>query len=83
MNEAFNGSANTSCAAGFRVDKSPVEAKFAACQNVFEQYGYVFENGGYASADIESILEEYQRALDEAGYQEVLAEFQKQYEEWK
>lgn len=81
--EAFNGSANTSCAAGFRVDKSPVEAKFAACQNVFDQYGYVLENGGYASADIDSVLEEYQRALDEAGYQEVLAEFQKQYEEWK
>lgn len=81
--EEFNGSANTSCAAGFRADKSPVEAQFAACQNVLSQYGYVLENGGYASADIDSVLEEYQAALDEAGYQEVLAEFQRQYEEWK
>ncbi len=81
--EEFNGSANVSCAAGFRCDKAPVEAQFTACQNVFNQYGYILENGGYASSDIDSILEEYQAALDEAGYQDVLAEFQKQYNEWK
>lgn len=79
----FNGGANTSCAAGFRFDKSPVESQFAACQNVFEQYGFVLENGGVAVADVESTIAAYQAALDEAGYQDVLAEFQKQYNEWK
>lgn len=79
----FNGGANTSCAAGFRFDKTPVESQFAACQNVFEQYGFVLENGGVAVADIESTIAAYQAALDEAGYQDVLAEFQNQYNAWK
>lgn len=79
----FNGGANTSCAAGFRFDKTPVADKYAACQNVFEQYGFVLENGGVAVADVESTIAAYQAALDEAGYQDVIAEFQKQYNEWK
>lgn len=79
----FNGGAKTSPAAGFRFDKTPVEAQFSACQNVFETYGFPLENGGFAVADIDATLEAYQAALDEAGYQEVLAEFQSQYNAWK
>lgn len=79
----FNGGANTSCAAGFRFDKSPVDAQFSACQNVFEQYGFILENGGVAVADVDSTIAAYQAALDEAGYQDILAEFQRQYNEWK
>ena len=79
----FNGGANTSCAAGFRFDKTPVAAKYAACQTVFQQYGFVLENGGVAVADVDSTIAAYQAALDEAGYQDVLAEFQKQYDAWK
>ncbi len=79
----FNGGANTSCAAGFRFDKTPVSAQFSACQNVFEQYGYPLENGGFAEADVEATIEAYQKALDEAGYQDILAEFTKQYEDFK
>ena len=79
----FNGGAEISPAAGFRFDKTPVEAAFTACQNVFEEYGFALENGGIASADVESTIEAYQAALDEAGYQDILAEFQKQYDEWK
>jgi putative aldouronate transport system substrate-binding protein len=81
--KAFNGGATTSCAAGFRFDKTPVEAQFSACQNIFNEYGFILENGGFAVADVETKLSEYQAALDEAGYQDVLAEFQKQYNEWK
>lgn len=81
--EGFNGSANVSGAAGFRFDKKPVEAQFSACQNVFEQYGFSLENGGFAVSDVESTIEAYQAALDEAGYQEVLAEFTSQYDKWK
>lgn len=79
----FNGGANTSCAAGFRFDKTPVADKYAACQTVFEQYGFTLENGGVASADVDSTIAAYQSALDEAGYQDVLAEFQSQYDAWK
>ena len=79
----FNGGAKTSPAAGFRPDKTPVEAQFAACQNVFEQYGFPLENGGIPAADVEATIEAYQAALDEAGYQDILAEFTAQYNAWK
>mgnify|MGYP000852631250 CR=1 FL=1 len=79
----FNGGANTSCAAGFRFDKSKVEAEFKACQAVFDEYGFALENGGVASKDIDAKLADYQKALDEAGYQKVLAEFRSQYDAWK
>ena len=81
--KGFNGGANTSCAAGFRFDKKPVEAEFSACQAVFDEYGFALENGGVAVADIDAKIAEYQAALDEAGYQKVLAEFQSQYDAWK
>ena len=79
----FNSSALISCANGFQFDKTPVEAQYTACQTVFETYGFALENGGYASADVPAVLQEYQAALDEAGYQDVLAEAQRQYNEWK
>ena len=79
----FNGSAKTSCAAGFRFDPSPVEAQYTACMNVFDEYGFILENGGVAAADVESTIEAYQAALDEAGYQDVIAEFTAQYDAWK
>lgn len=78
-----NNEAETSCAAGFRFDKSNVEAQWTACVNVFDQYGFVLENGGYASADVPSIIGQFQAALDEAGYQDILTEAQTQYEAWK
>ena len=79
----FNGGATTSCAAGFRFDKSAVDAQYTACQNVFDTYGFPLENGGIPSSDVKATIEAYQKALDEAGYQDVLAEFQKQYDAWK
>lgn len=79
----FNGGAETSCAAGFRFDKTPVEAQYTACQNVFEEYGFQLENGAFPVAEVESKLAAYQAALDEAGYQAVLAEFKAQYDAWK
>lgn len=79
----FNGGAQTSCAAGFRFDKSSVETQYAACKNVFNEYGFVLENGGFGSSEVKNKIQEYQEALDEAGYQEILTEFQKQYDEWK
>lgn len=81
--KTFNGGANTSCAAGFRFDKSKVDAQFSACQNVFNEYGFPLENGGFAVADIDKALADYQTKLDEAGYQDILAEFSAQYEAWK
>ncbi len=79
----FNGGAETSCAAGFRFDKSEVEAQYSACQNLFEQYGFPLENGGVPEDAVEDYIAQYQEALDGAGYQDVLAAFQAQYDAWK
>lgn len=79
----FNGGAETSCAAGFRFDKSPVEASYTACKALFEQYGFQLENGAIPADAVDAYIEQYQAELDAAGYQEVLAEFQNQYNTWK
>ena len=39
--------------------------------------------GAYGVDEVEAKIAEYQQKLDDAGYQEVLAEAQKQYEAWK
>ena len=79
----FNSSALISCANGFQFDKTPVEAQYTACQAIFDEFGFPLETGGIAAADVESTIASYQAALDEAGYQDVLAEFQSQYDAWK
>ncbi len=79
----FNGSAKTSCAAGFRFNKEPVAAQFSACQSVFEEYGFPLENGGIPESDVESTIEAYYAALNEAGFQDVYNEFVSQYDAWK
>ena len=79
----FNGGANTSIAAGFRFDKTPVEAAYSACSALFEQYGFALENGGVPADAVEDYIAQYQADLDAAGYQDVLAEFQNQYNAWK
>lgn len=81
--DAFNGSAETSVAAGFRFNKTPVEAAYTACSALFEQYGFQLENGAIAPDAVDAYIEQYQAELDAAGYQEVLAEFQNQFNTWK
>jgi len=81
--EGFNGGAKTSVAAGFRFDKAPVEAAYSACANLFEQYGFALENGGVPADAVDDYIAQYQADLDAAGYQDVLAEFTRQYNEWK
>ncbi len=81
--KAFNSEAKISCAAGFRFDTGAVKTEYNDCCNVFEKYGFVLETGGVAVADVASTIEAYQAALDNAGYQKVLAEFKRQYEAWK
>ena len=83
MYDTFNDAASGTVASGFRPDKTPVEAQYAALATVFEEYGKSLELGAYGSADVEAKIAEYQAAMDAAGYQDVLAEFQKQYNEWK
>jgi putative aldouronate transport system substrate-binding protein len=79
----FNDTSVSSVAAGFRFDKTNVDAEYSACVQVFNEYGFILENGGFAPADVPDAIQAYQQALDDAGYQKILEEAQKQYEEWK
>ena len=79
----FNANAITSCAQGFRFDKIPVQEAYDACMALFKQYGHVLENGGVKPKEVDGFIAEYQAALDAAGYQEALEEFQRQYDAWK
>ncbi len=77
-----NNAAKTSIAAGFRFDKTPVEAQYAACNDLYSQYGEPLELGAYPASEVDAVVDEYLAKLDAAGYQDVLAEAQKQYKEW-
>jgi putative aldouronate transport system substrate-binding protein len=79
----FNDGAKSSIANGFRFDKSNVDAKYAACQQIFNEFGFTLENGGISPGDVKGVITEYQNALDGAGFQDVLKEAQTQYEAWK
>ncbi len=81
--EKFNETSEESIANGFRFDFSNVEAQWAACTSLYDQYGYVLEEGGYKVADVDATLEKFRSELDAAGYQDVLAEVKSQYETWK
>ncbi|MCR5311064.1 MAG: ABC transporter substrate-binding protein [Lachnospiraceae bacterium] len=79
----FNGTAQTSCAAGFRFDESAVSAEYTACKALHAEYGFLLETGGVAKADVDAKIAEYKSALQAAGVQKVIDEFTKQYNDFK
>ena len=81
--QTFNENALESVANGFRFDFSPVKAEWTACLSLFDQYGYVLEQGGCAAAEVDAALNKFRSELDAAGYQKVLSEVKSQYEAWK
>lgn len=81
--KTFNDNSIPSIASGFRFDKTNIESQYAACLNVFDEFGFPLQNGGSNPADVENQIAAYQKALDEAGYQEILKEAQQQYTDWK
>ena len=94
MYDDFNNAASGTVASGFRPNKSvtildddgkeiSLEAIYTACTGIFEEYGKSLELGAYGSAAVEAKIGEYQNALNKAGYEKLLAEYQRQYEEWK
>ena len=83
MYDDFNNAANGTVASGFRPDHTAVEAKYTALIGVIDEFGKALELGAYGVDGVESTIAEYQAKLDEAGYQDVLAEYQRQYNEWK
>ena len=62
-----------------------MEAQSTRCNGVAGIFNFVFylENGGVKVADVEKTIDEYLKALDDAGYQKIMDEFTKQYDAWK
>lgn len=75
----FNNSAKTYPISGFRFDPMPVDAIVAAVTAVNDEY-WTLLNQGFL--DPETTLPEYQERLKEAGVDELIAELQRQYDEW-
>lgn len=72
-------SATLSTLGAFSFDKTPVEAEHAACNAVMSNYTAELCTG---TADIEEILPKIQEELKIAGYEAVLAEAQRQLDEY-
>ncbi|MDI4648946.1 ABC transporter substrate-binding protein [Cohnella hashimotonis] len=77
--DAFNKSAQHSKAMGFAFDATPVKTEFAAVSNVVTQYKLPLETG---SVDPEKVLPEFIAKLKSAGIDKIVAEKQKQLDEW-
>lgn len=75
----FNASAKHSKALGFLFDASPVKTEYAAVSNVITQYKIPLETG---SVDPAKILPEFISKLKSAGIDKIIAEKQKQLDEW-
>lgn len=75
----FNKSAIKSKALGFSFDSTPVKTEVASVGNVISQYGIPLETG---SVDPEKVLPEFIKKLETAGIDRILAEKQKQLDEW-
>jgi putative aldouronate transport system substrate-binding protein len=75
----FNESAVKSKALGFTFDPTPVKTEVAAIGNVITQYRLPLETG---SVDPDKILPKFIENLKTAGIDKVIAEKQKQLDEW-
>ena len=74
-----NANGVPSKALGFTCDISPVADQYAACANVIAQYYLPIING---VVDIDETLPEFQKALRDAGIEDIVAEKQAQLDRW-
>lgn len=79
LQDAFNKQAKKSAAMGFSFTVDPVKTEAAAIQNVKDQYKIGLENG---TLDPDKYLPEFIDKLKAAGIEKVIAEKQKQLDEW-
>ncbi|MDY3920132.1 MAG: ABC transporter substrate-binding protein [Candidatus Limivivens sp.] len=71
---------HTSDALGYCFNSEPVRTQYAAVSDVVAQYDSVL---GYGVVDPAAALEEFRSALTAAGIDDVIAENQKQFDEWR
>lgn len=78
--EKFNNSAIPSQAFGFTFNPDPVKSEIAASTNVLEQYKLGLETG---TLDPDKSISEFNEKLKASGLDKIIAEKQKQFDEWK
>lgn len=75
----LNDESKQSKALGYCFNTEPVKAEYTAVNTVISQYQAALESG---SVDPDQVLPEFLDALDAAGINEVIAENQRQFDEW-
>lgn len=65
---------------GFVFDKTNVESQISACKNVVQTYYKQLFTG---SVEVEPTVEQFEKELKAAGVDELIAEMQRQYDEWR
>jgi putative aldouronate transport system substrate-binding protein len=75
----FSGSATKSKALGFTFDPTPVKTELTAVKNIINQYIVPLESG---IVDPDRVLPEFHSKLKAAGVDKVIAEKQRQLNEW-
>ncbi|MBN2984724.1 ABC transporter substrate-binding protein [Cohnella algarum] len=78
--EEYNANSVKSPALGFSFDAAPVKTEYAAVTNVINQYKLPIETG---SVDPDKMLPEFIAKLKSSGIDKIIAEKQKQLDEWK
>ncbi|WP_417898733.1 ABC transporter substrate-binding protein [Bacillus haimaensis] len=76
----FNESSIKSPVLGFYFDSNPVRTEIAAISNVTSEFAPALLKG---AVDPEQYIPSFNKKLKEAGMDKVMAEMQKQYDEWK
>ncbi|MCL2146173.1 MAG: ABC transporter substrate-binding protein [Synergistaceae bacterium] len=76
---SFDKEAPRSSAYGFTYDPTPVEEQVFDCSEVVSEYASLLEKG---VGDVDSLLNEFNSALNEAGIDQVIAEKQRQLDDW-
>jgi len=77
--EEYNKKLKKSDALGFSFDSEPVKAELGACQNIYDEYNGVISRG---LEDPEIVIPQYIEKLKRAGSDKIIAEMQRQYDEW-
>lgn len=74
-----NGIESKTC--GFMMDIEPVETEIAALSEVVKSSSKVLSNGNMD--DFDTYFQDVEKKLTEAGIDDILSEFNRQYDEWK
>lgn len=77
--EEYNKSGLALTSLGFSFDKTPVDSQHAACRTVTETYYKQLFTG---SVDVDATVKKLEAEYKAAGAEAVIAEMQKQYDEW-